>query len=178
MEFTQHIGLPELTAMANASTAFAELVERQSRFVFRVAYAILRNAHDAEDVVQDLFFKLHRNGSWLNMEDERAFLARSAWRMAIDKRPKLRAVPPPELAVPSHEQTVIGNDLHTVVHRLIDALPDEFRQPLVLTAIEEMTSREVAAVLEIPEGTVRSRLMRARQMLKERLAARLEARHD
>jgi RNA polymerase sigma-70 factor (ECF subfamily) len=178
MEFTEQIALPGLTAMANEATAFSDLVERQSRFVFRVAYAVLRNAHDAEDVVQDLFFKLHRSGAWLAMEDERAFLARSAWRLAIDRRPKLRAMPPPELTVASHEQAVIGSDLQAVVRRLIDALPDEFRQPLVLTAIEEMTSRQIAMVLDIPEGTVRSRLMRARQMLKEKLAARLENRHD
>jgi len=178
MEFTQHLALQELTAVANPSAAFAELVDRQSRFVFRVAYAVLRNAHDAEDVVQDLFLKLYRSGAWQTMDDERAFLARSAWRLAVDRRPQARALPAPELTVASHERALIGSDLEAIVRRLIDALPEEFRQPLVLSALEEMTSRQIAAVLDIPEGTVRSRLMRARQMVKERLAARLENRHD
>ncbi len=178
MEFTQHLALQELTAVANPSTAFAELVDRQSRFVFRVAYAVLRNAHDAEDVVQDLFLKLYRSGAWQTMDDERAFLARSAWRLAVDRRPQARALPAPELTVASHERALIGSDLEAIVRRLIDALPEEFRQPLVLSALEEMTSRQIAAVLDIPESTVRGRLMRARQMVKERLAARLENRHD
>jgi RNA polymerase sigma-70 factor (ECF subfamily) len=180
MEFTDHIAFPELTAVAthDETATFADLVNRQSRFVFRVAYSVLRNAHDAEDVVQDLFFKLHRSGAWQHMEDERAFLAKSAWRMAVDRIPKLRAVASPERTVPSHEKAVIDGELQGTVHRLIDALPEDLRQSLVLSTIEELTSREVAMVLGIPEGTVRNRVMRARQILKEKLTARLEIRHD
>src|SRR5271170_453304 len=72
--------------------AFESLVHRQSRFVFRVAYAMLRNAHDAEDVVQETFLNLHRSGAWQQMKDERAFLARTAWRQAVDR---IRADPQP-----------------------------------------------------------------------------------
>ena len=50
---------------------FTSLVTRQSRFVFRIAYTILRNAHDAEDVVQETFLKLYRTGAWKNMQNER-----------------------------------------------------------------------------------------------------------
>ena len=74
---------------------------------------------------------------------------------------------------PSQEQSVIDSDLQAAVHRLIDALPEELRQPLVLSAIDELTSREIAAVLGVPEGTVRTRLMRARQILREKLAVRM-----
>ena len=170
MELTAHIALPELTALATRDENFAALVARQSRFVFRVGYSVLRNAQDAEDVVQDTFFKLHRSGAWQQMQDERAFLARAAWRLAVDRIPKARLVPQPEPApqpesVPSHEQSVIDSDLQAAVHRLIDALPEELRQPLVLSAIDELTSREIGAVLGVPEGTVRTRLMRARQIL-------------
>src|SRR4051812_20814528 len=66
---------------------FRDLVERQSRFVFRIAYAMLRNVQDAEDVVQEVFLKLFRGGAWEEMRDERAFLARTAWRMAVDRLP-------------------------------------------------------------------------------------------
>ena len=58
---------------------------------------------------------------------------------------------------------------------MIDSLPEELRQPLVLSAIDELNSREIAAILALPEGTVRTRLMRARQMLKQKLAAGLAA---
>ncbi len=178
MELTSHIALPELTTVLNTvstNDAFTELVARQSRFVFRVAYSVLRNVQDAEDVVQETFFKLHRSGAWERMDDERAFLARTAWRLAVDRLPKLRTIAK-STPVPSHEQSVIDGDLQAVVHRLIDALPEELRQPLALSAIEELTSREIAVLLDIPEGTVRTRLMRARQILREKLAVRLETR--
>src|SRR6266536_854062 len=79
--------------LTTSSEAFAALVARQSRFVFRVAYAVLRNSHDAEDVVQETFLKLYRSGRWQNVQDERAFLARTAWRMAVDRRPKTTGAP-------------------------------------------------------------------------------------
>ena len=179
MELIEHIAVTELTNVAERDDArFAELVARQSRFVFRVAYAVLRNPQDAEDVVQDTFFKLHRTGAWRQMEDERAFLARAVWRLAVDRLPRPGRLPPAETAVASHEQGVIASDLHATVHRLMDALPEELRQPLALSAIEELTSREIAELLGIPDGTVRTRLMRARQILKEKLAVCLEGRHD
>lgn len=152
--------------------AFAALVERQSRFVFRVAHAVVRNTADAEDIVQDVFLKLHRTGSWQRIDDERAFLARAAWRLAVERLPRRRAEALPELVVASHERSVIEGDLESLLHRLIDALPEELRQPLALSAIEELNSRQIGEVLGIPEGTVRTRLLRARTLLKEKLAAR------
>lgn len=175
MDLTDRIAWPELT-LADRD-AFAEMVARRSRFVFQVAYSVLRNTHDAEDVAQDTFLKLHRSGAWKSVLDERAFLARAAWRLAVDRARRPALVAEPEPIVASHEQSVIDGDLHATVHRLMDALPEELRRPLALSAVEEMTSREIAAVLEIPEGTVRTRIMRARQILKEKLAARLESRH-
>ena len=59
---------------------FTALVLRQSRFVFRVAYAVLLNSHDAEDAVQETFLKLYRNRGWRHLDNECAFLARVAWR--------------------------------------------------------------------------------------------------
>ena len=70
---------------APENEAFAMLVHRQSRFVFQVAYAMLRNSHNAEDVVQETFLSLYRSGAWKKMKDERAFLARAAWRQTIDR---------------------------------------------------------------------------------------------
>ena len=61
-------------------------MERQSRFAYRVAYAVLLNAHDAEDAVQETFLKLFRHGGWQQAENERAYLARVAMRTAIDRR--------------------------------------------------------------------------------------------
>jgi RNA polymerase sigma-70 factor (ECF subfamily) len=165
--------------------AFALLVHRQSRFVFQVAYAMLRNSHDAEDVAQETFLSLYRSGAWRQMNDERAFLARATWRQAIDL---LRANPGRKqedanilLELPSRErgpeETLLGADQQAAVHRLIDALPEELRQPLALSSVQEMNSREIAAILDIPEGTVRTRLMRARQILKQKISAQIEVRY-
>ena len=158
---------------------FEALVARQSHFVFRVVYAILRNRHDAEDAVQETFLKLYRNQTWKAMNDERAFLARTAWRVAVDRLPKQQPTDveldhEPLSITPSPEQQAIAAGLHGAIHRMIDTLPEELRQPLVLSAIDELNSREVALILGLPEGTVRTRLMRARQMLKQKLATTME----
>ena len=153
---------------------FTELVERQSRFVFKVAWAILRNPQDAEDIVQETFLRLYRNHAWKEMEDERAFLARTSWRLAVDRiRTRRRGLAKPERPASSAtpEQAAIAGNQTAMVHRLVDALPEELRQPLALSAIDEMTSPEIALILGIPEGTVRTRIMRARQILKHKLAS-------
>lgn len=154
---------------------FTEFVRRHSRLVFRVAYAVLRNSHDAEDVVQEVFLKLYRSDGWAGMRDEKAYLARSAWRAAVDHLPKHQATAMDEMEVesgdPSPEQATVDADMQQKVHRLIDGLPEELRQPLALSTIQELTSGEVAQVLGIPEGTVRTRVLRARQLLREKLAA-------
>jgi RNA polymerase sigma-70 factor (ECF subfamily) len=173
----------ELSQNAETSTCddgFAALVARQSRFVFGVAFSIVRNPYEAEDVVQELFLKIYRSGAWRNVRDERAFLARAAWRMALDRLPKQKTEPPrDEMPSPSEDPEVaaISADWNATIGRLIDALPEDLRQPLALSALDEMNSRQIASVMGIAEGTVRTRLMRARQMLKQKLAALGVGRH-
>ncbi len=130
--------------------------------------------------MQETFLKLYRGRNWQGMVDERAFLARAAWRIAVDR---LRKVHMDTTAsdFPANredpEQAVIRADWNATLHRLIDALPEELRQPLALSSVEGMNSREIAMVMRIPEGTVRTRLMRAREILKQKLAALKEGRH-
>jgi RNA polymerase sigma-70 factor (ECF subfamily) len=163
---------------------FTELVERQWRFVFRVAYAVLLNSHDAEDAVQETFLKLYRNRGWRNMENERAFLARVAWRVAVDRRPSstrasvsdsseaLAMFSDQQSPEPGPEETLILTEDHALIHSMIDALPEELRLPLVLSSDDELNSRQIGRILSIPEGTARTRLQRARQLLSQKLAAR------
>ena len=159
---------------------FTALVQRQSRFVFRVAYAVLLNPQDAEDAAQETFLKLYRNGGWQGARNEKAFLARAAWRVAIDRRrgaspgasaSQLEPALDPPSPKPGPEQVLVAANQHAVIHAMIDALPDELRLPLVLSAAEELSSREIGAILGIPEGTVRTRLQRARQTLRQKLAS-------
>lgn len=161
---------------AEQDDAFAAMVARHGRFMFRVAYALLRNPQDAEDAVQEAFLKLYRGEAWRRMEDERGFLARTVWRVGLDRLPRKDTddVAGMDLAATGHSpevQTVAAAE-RLLLRRLIDALPEELRQVLLLSAIEEMTSREIGLALGVPEGTVRTRLMRARAELKRRYEAK------
>ncbi|HWZ00457.1 MAG TPA: RNA polymerase sigma factor [Edaphobacter sp.] len=165
---------------------FEEMVARQARFMFQVAFGLLRNRQDAEDAVQEAFLKLYRGEAWLRMENEKGFLARTVWRVALDHLPKaveqmsdvaemqLEASGLSGLASLSPEQSAVDEDERAMLRRLIDGLPEELRQPLVLSSVEEMTSREVAEAMGIPEGTVRTRVMRARTELRRRFVAMKE----
>ena len=161
---------------------FAGLVERQARFMFRVAYSLLRNVQDAEDAVQEAFLKLYRGVAWRRMEDERAFLARTVWRVALDRAPRalerMDDVTAVEIADggESPEDLAAGGDERALLRQMIARLPEELRQALLLSSVEEMTSGEVAAVMEIPEGTVRTRVMRAKVELRKRFEAMREVR--
>jgi RNA polymerase sigma-70 factor (ECF subfamily) len=178
-DFPQPIALQGLSLTRQREAAacedrFAALVSRQSRFVFRVAYSVLRNIQDSEDVVQETFLRLYRSRAWESMDDEKAFIARVAWRIAIDRTRKASS-PASGRDIPSGaetpEQEVIAADWKAAFHRLIDALPEELRQPLALSTVEELNSQQIGDVMGIPEGTVRSRLTRARQVLRQKAAA-------
>jgi RNA polymerase sigma-70 factor (ECF subfamily) len=115
------------------------------------------------------------------MDDERAFLARTVWRVGLDRLARnggkamrfAEDVADLELASAdeSPEQQAVDAAQRTLLRKLIDGLGDDLRIPLVLCAIEGMTSAQVAVTLGIPEGTIRTRLMRARTELKRRFAA-------
>jgi len=158
--------------VAERDARFSALVERHSRFVFRIAYALLRNTHDSEDAVQEMFLKLYRSGDWNRIEDEKSFLARAAWRVALTRLRK-RVPQEPGLDLPSAalnpEDLAIAADWSEAIQRLIDCLPEDLRRPLALSTVEELSSREIARVMGLAEGTVRTRLMRARQLLREKV---------
>lgn len=169
---------PEVRRVLAASTvddAFAELVRTYSRFVFQVAHAVVRHHHDAEDVAQEVFLRVYRSHAWERMEEPKAFLARAAWRLAVD-RVKQRhthgesAVEPASTAA-TPEQLAVRESRDHLLHQIIDALPEELRQPLVLSALDGLSSKEIGVMMNLPEGTVRTRTMRARQMVKEKFQA-------
>jgi RNA polymerase sigma-70 factor (ECF subfamily) len=117
------------------------------------------------------------------MENEKGFLARTVWRVALDHLPsaadRMSDVAEMQLAATggigaSPEQCAVDEDERALLKRLIDGLPEELRQPLVLSSVEEMTGREVAEAMGIPEGTVRTRVMRARTELRRRFVAMRE----
>ena len=177
-----------VTSECSRDQAIETLVREHSRLVYRIAYAVLRQHQDAEDATQETFVRVMRSSSELTkVESPKSWLARIAWRVAVDrsKRGRHREVSldggeQPVMALASGEVTadaaLLGAELGAAVVALIAALPEKLRQPLILSGMEEMTPREVAATLRISESAVRSRVFRARQILKEKLAAQLEKR--
>jgi RNA polymerase sigma-70 factor (ECF subfamily) len=148
---------------------------------------VLRHPQDAEDAVQETFLRALRHRKKLGaVTDARAWLARVAWRVALD-RTRRRPEVPLESAAESvrglrasgaaSDQIAGGRQMMALLEALIAGLPAELRQALTLSTVEELPTAEVAAVLNVPEATVRSRVFRARQILKEKLAVLLEVRH-
>ncbi len=166
-------------AEADEFATLETVVREHARFVFKVAYGVLRNSHDAEDVVQEVYLRVHRSGM-KDVEDVRAWLARITFRLAIDRLRKPQGVDlegvEPLSEVPDAEHLAMHRQRVEHVQRLIASLPEDLRYPLVLSAMEELNSRQIAEMLGIPESSVRGRIFRARQVLKEKLSALSEAR--
>jgi RNA polymerase sigma-70 factor (ECF subfamily) len=124
------------------------------------------------------------------VENPKTWLARIAWRVAVDRsqqrgRKREVALEDPEKPaseVPSSgapaDEAMHGAQVGARLERLIAALPEKLREPLILSALEEMSPREVAATLGITETAVRSRVFRARQILKQKLTGRANSKQE
>lgn len=172
--------------------AFASLMQRYNRRLFRVARSILRDNAEAEDALQDAYLQAYRG---LPMFRGDASLATWLTRIVINAarmrhRKAGRLVEIIELSAEPHmderieAQTAPSNEepehaaLRAQTRRLIetkiDGLPEAFRTVFVLRALEELSVEETSDALGIPEATVRSRFFRARSMLRESLAREID----
>ncbi len=168
--------------MKTAATDIESVVREHARFVFKVAYSMLRNPEDAEDAVQETFLRVHRSGELPNVREVKSWLARIAFRVALDgiqRRPKAQVGELTEAGFQARseeadaEGLLLQQEQAAILSRLITTLPEELRHTLVLSTVEEMSSVEIGKVLGVPEATVRTRLFRARQVLKEKLSVRM-----
>ncbi|HTR25081.1 MAG TPA: RNA polymerase sigma factor [Terriglobales bacterium] len=158
-------------------------VREHARPVYRIAYSVLRNAAEAEDVVQEVFLRALRYGKKLaGVNDRKAWLAQIAWRVAAEQRQRgARDANRGELPVeetlpsadPSAEHVLLERERGEVLQQVIAALPEQLRDSLALSAMEELSPREIGAMLGISEAAVRARAFRARQILRERIEARM-----
>jgi len=155
---------------------FNERLAECSALAFRVALGVLHNRADAEDVAQEAFLRAYRNFAGLRERSRfRAWLVRITWRLAIDRwhaaRRRLRreeavADPPPAQSV---EAAAAWREFEARLRSAVEELPEKLRLVLVLVAIEGHGTQEAAALLGLPEGTVKSRLFLARKKLAEKL---------
>jgi RNA polymerase sigma-70 factor, ECF subfamily len=155
---------------------FETRLAESSTLAFRVAFAVLRHRQDAEDVAQEAFVKAYRCFRQLRDRDRfRAWLVRMTWRLALDRQRGNRRRAERELehaAQPPASNTadpIVTRERIVQLWQAIDALPDKLRVVTILAGIEGHDMREVAVLLGLPEGTVKSRLFLARRRLKEQL---------
>jgi RNA polymerase sigma-70 factor (ECF subfamily) len=165
-----------VSADADLERDFEARIRDSSRLAFSIAFGVLRNRQDAEEVAQDAFARAFQRFRQLrDRERFRAWLTRMTWRLAIDRwradRRRLareqRMIDDPVMS--TAEDEAAARERSAIVWRAIDDLPDKLRLALVLSAIEGHDTKEVATLLGIPEGTVKSRLFLARKILAEQL---------
>jgi len=172
---------PEAAVILESSLEreFEERLADSSALAFRVALGVLRNRDDAEDVAQEAFLRAYQSFSRLRDRDRfRAWLVRITWRLALDRIRAARRREARETAVMvqemnSPERTVedvrAAREFEQRLSRALDELPEKLRVVVLLGAIEGHDTREVGRLLDLPEGTVKSRLFHARKKLAEML---------
>jgi RNA polymerase sigma factor (sigma-70 family) len=161
-----------------AAREFEEQLADGASMAFRLAMSVLRNRADAEDVAQDALLRAYRGFAKLRERGAfRGWLCRITWRLALDKQRGTRRREKRETAstfVPgtperSVEQMAVASEFDRHLAKAMDELPEKLRQALVLAAIQGHSTREVAEMLDLPEGTVKSRVHLARKQLTEKL---------
>ena len=176
-EYVDRWSGPLVSADEHLTREFHDRVADSSTLAVRVAYSVLRNQQDAEDVAQEVFVRAHRRFKSLrDPECFRAWIVRMTWRMALDWQRSRRRREAYEGRA-GREARPIGDAREDAVEReraerlwkAIDALTPKLRIVLVLAAIQGESIKDVARLLRLPEGTVKSRLFDARDRLHSRL---------
>ena len=166
------------------------LVAEHTRMVFRIAFSILRNHHDAEDAAQECFLRVVKYKDLRKIRNVKTWLARVAWTTALDKKraghrmaslddensPGVAMAGALRDSAPAADDRLAQRQMQGMVERMVAGLPEELRYPLQLSTVEELNSAEIAEIMQIPEASVRTRLFRARKQLKEKLGALMETR--
>lgn len=166
--------------------AFAEIVELYKDKVYQLCYRIVGNAHDAEDIAQEAFIRAYVNIN--SFDPDRKFstwLFRIATNLSIDRLRKKK----PDYFLdakiegsegltmysqiasddPLPEESVEKLEFQEWIHQEINELPVMYRSVIVLKYIEELSLKEISEILDIPIGTVKTRIHRGREALRNRL---------
>ena len=158
-------------------TAMESCVREHGAMVFRIAYSVLRNPQDAEDAAQETFLRALRSGKLKEVADARAWLARIAWRIALDHRRTesvaLESIVEPAALSLGAEERMLREERSRLLQDLIRSLPRDLQDVVTLSTVEELSGADVAEILRIPEASVRTRMHRARNLMRERLETKL-----
>jgi RNA polymerase sigma factor (sigma-70 family) len=159
--------------------AFGSLVRRHGPMVLGVCRRVLRNEHAAEDAFQATFVVLAKRADAVKPPDKLApWLYGVAYRTALKargrafRRAEVERDYATEVAHRTPGEPEALPDVLPIIDEQLNALPEKYRAPLVLCGLQGLNKQEAAERLGVPEGTVSSRLARAREMLRDRLARR------
>ena len=174
--------------LAGDAEAYRVIVERYERRIYHVVYGMVRSQEDARDLSQDCFVKAFQNLHRFRLESKfYTWLCRIAMNLSIDHLRKMKhrnhAAFDDERATNEGAQVVrlssrrdnpsenvARQQVYTQIMTAVDTLPADQKQVLILRELEDMPYKEIADILDIPEGTVMSRLYYARRRLQEVLS--------
>jgi RNA polymerase sigma-70 factor (ECF subfamily) len=170
----------DISAASALDTEIATLVTAHSGVLYRICFSVLRDAGDTEDAVQETFLRVMRHRDKLvDIRNVRTWLVRIAFNLSLDIKRRRKHISLTDdaaelaAALPSRDLprdvSLISLQRHAAILRIMDGLPRKERVVLLLSALDEMEIPEIAEVLEVTESTIRSRLFRARQMMRQRL---------
>jgi RNA polymerase sigma-70 factor (ECF subfamily) len=178
--------VPVIEAIARGDThAMAELMSRQERWVRGVVFAATGRRDDLDDIVQRVWMKVWRQARRLQDPTRwRVWLYRIACNAATDEARRRRhrrgllarlfeRERPEPSSSPGPEGNLVSGERHQVMLDAIESLPAIYREPFVLRHLEDWNYRQIADALDLPTATVETRLVRARRLLRERLAGKL-----
>jgi RNA polymerase sigma-70 factor, ECF subfamily len=158
---------------SRCAVSLSELARLHYPLLFRYAYRLCGSAEEAEDLTQQAFLSAHRRFSqlrdpnsgkaWLCSIVRNTFLTQVSQKRGFHTLPLLAASEPAEEV--SHDAILDATELQQVLNEL----PEEFRTPLILFYFEEFSYREIAEQMNVPIGTIMSRLARAKSYLRRRL---------
>jgi RNA polymerase sigma factor (sigma-70 family) len=171
-------------ALQGDMRAFELLVKQYEKLVSFVVYRLIKNKEDVEDVCQDVFIKVHRNLAQFDFKSKLGtWIASIAYRTAINHLKKYRQRQPTanldtldnldELHFTRENPGDLLSKKDALAHleRLIAQLPEKYRVVVTLYHLKEFSYAEIGEITGLPEGTVKTHLFRARQLLKETLMA-------
>lgn len=179
--------------LSGNTSAYNGLVQRYQRQVYNLAYRMLGNAEDAGDLVQDTFLRAY--GALSSFRQDASFLTwlyKIASNLCIDQLRSRKAKstlsldveleegrePAADIRSSGPEEAAVRSSVQDVVQRAVLNLPDKYRAVVVMRHLQDMSVDEIARILDLPTGTVKTHLFRARDMLRGRLRPVLEMETD
>jgi RNA polymerase sigma-70 factor (ECF subfamily) len=168
--------------MAEGVPTWEEVAREHGRFLYNVAYRLAGNEEDAQDLVQEALIRVRRGLERYEPGSLEGWLARIVTNVFLDEVRRRRRRPtdplpddPGRVLPPAPAADEASTQLSEDIQAALGALPDEFRVPVVLCDVSDLSYEEIAAAVGAPIGTVRSRIHRGRRMLR---AALMDAHGD